>query len=296
MTARRAHRQNAPGLWHQQTHILHRHRRDLSPLVGLRVRRFELPSDQGKVGACLFCGDAGLQAAFDEHPSQASAFEPCLADRRRNGIGDANSLHFLRRLNGYPQIWGEQRHDTGEPRRCDARDRIWQAAQREYLSRDREVAPELTLPQAIGDHQDPRRARLIVGWHEQATKKGRYAEHREVIRCDDLPERHARSFAEAQRRHHRAVAEHVAEDSVLCLEVEEVLIGARPVLAAVTGGCKYIHERSRRGHWQWPKHQRVDQRKHRRVYTHAESQRQDRHRRKTWASPHPSQRVANVFQ
>ena len=81
---RGARRQDAAGLRHQQPHLLGWHGGEAAILVGLRVGRFELPPDQGDVGLGLRRGDTGLEPAFHEQPSHASAFEGGRADRRRH--------------------------------------------------------------------------------------------------------------------------------------------------------------------------------------------------------------------
>ena len=85
----------------------------------------------------------------------------------------------------------------------------------------------------------------IVGGLQHAAEKGADAEHVEVVRRDELAHHQPRAIAEIERRKHRRVAGHVAEDGVLRLEVEKVGIGGGRVLVAVAAAGEHIDERVR---------------------------------------------------
>ena len=95
-------------------------------------------------------------------------------------------------------------------------------------------------------------------------------------RGDDLPERDARSVAaETERRHHRAVTQHVGEDAVLRLEVEEILVGTGCVLVSVTTGREDIDQGFGGADRKGPEQQRIHQREHRGVDPDTKAQGQD---------------------
>ncbi len=75
--AGRAHRQHAAGLWHEQPHVLARHRRDARVLVGLRVTRRRAAGRSSATLAWAWAAvTPSLQPALDEHPAIAAPLEP----------------------------------------------------------------------------------------------------------------------------------------------------------------------------------------------------------------------------
>ena len=146
------------------------------------------------------------------------------------------------------------------------------------------------------EHDDALRSRLIVMRLQHPAEKRPDAQQVEVIRGHDLADHQTRTVAQTERREHRRVAGHVAEDRVLRLEVEKVRIGARGVLITVAAAGEEIDERVGVLDRQRPEQHRVDEREHRGVDTDAEAEREDGHEREAGAAAQPPHGIFEVGQ
>ena len=162
------------------------------------------------------------------------------------------------------------------------------------LAKRGRVAPEVTNPGAIRQHDHSRRAGAVVLGHQRPPERGLDAEHLEVVPRDDLAERHPRLIAPLDRRDRRAVGKHVGEDRILLPEVEEIGIGAGRVGIAVPAARVDVDESIRLLHRERPEECRIDDREEGRIEPDPDGERRDRHDGEGGAVQEPPEGVADV--
>ena len=184
-----------------------------------------------------------LQAALHEHPACAAPLEPRVAGRRRDGAHDAAGLDLVDVRHRRPDFGREQRHHAGERGRRDADDRVQPGRGCGWSVRRRPDSPPNSRLHRRWEITTARGATgAVVLGQQRASDSRADAEQLEVVAGDGLAHREARAIGQLHRGDRRAVAQHVGEHLVLRLEVEEVRIGARRVLVAVTAAREHVNE------------------------------------------------------
>ena len=136
---------------------------------------------------------------------------------------------------------------------------------------DAGVGPERAPPEAVRDHGDGVRARVLFR-HEPTAQHGTNPEHVEIVRAHRLREQ-ALALAALGQRHRRGGPGREAGERVHATEVEVVRIRRRPVQRAAEVAREDGHDLGRPRHRHRAQEQRVHEAEDRGVGADAESER-----------------------
>ena len=168
--------------------------------------------------------------------------------------------------------------------------------ERHGLADDIWVCAEASLPTAVTQDRDRMRALgLILFGQERAAEHGRDAEHVEVVATDDVAPDALVSIAVAQAHRREAIDEQPREDVVALTVVFVIQVRLDRIVRAVVLRAINFDQTFRLRDRQRTQEHRINQTEDGRVRANAQSQRQDRQRRKARTLPQTPKAVTNVL-